>query len=63
MAMVLHRTPLDFDARDPDFPRQCRTWSVETRSEIEDLIARTKKEVAISRAIMNGVDRLLVRRG
>jgi hypothetical protein len=62
MTMVVHRTPLDFDVRDPEFARHCRTWSMETRSEIADLIARTEKELAISRAIMSRVDRMLARR-
>ena len=61
--MAVHRTPLDFDVRDPDFPRRYRTWSMETLCEIEDLIARTEDELAISRAIMNTVDRILARRG
>ena len=60
--MVIHRTPLDFDVRDPEFPHQCRTWSMETRSEIADLIARTEKELAISRAMMTTVDRILATR-
>lgn len=58
----VHRTPLEFDVYDPDFPRKCRTWSMETQSEIVELIARTENELAISRAIMTQVDRILARR-
>ncbi len=60
--MIVHRTPLDFDVYDPNFPHQCRSWSMETRCEIADLIARTENELEISRAIMKQVDRVLARR-
>ena len=60
--MVTHRSPLEFDVRDPDFARLCRAWSMETRSEIADLVASTEKELAISRAMMSRVDRILARR-
>ena len=57
--MAVHRTPLEFDVRDPNFPRQCVQWSRDTQSEIATTIALTEKELAVSRAIMSQVDRIL----
>jgi hypothetical protein len=57
-----HILPLLLDVRDPDFPTQCMGMTDQMRSEMTELIAGTKNEIATSRTLMAEIDRLLARR-
>ena len=55
-------TPLDFDARNPDFHRNCAVWAQQTHRDIAEIIARTRDEIATSQALMAEIDRVIALR-
>jgi hypothetical protein len=57
-----HFLPSEFDIRNPDFGRRYVAWALEMQGELKDTIARTKKDIAISLALIAVADRILARR-
>lgn len=53
--------PFDLDVRDPNFALIYNVWAFQTLCDIQELVAGAKREIATSRALMAGVDRLLAR--
>jgi hypothetical protein len=47
------------DPRDPDFVRQGFAWSDQMRSEMDDLVITTRKQIATTRILLAETDRLL----
>ncbi len=50
------------DVRQPNFAHRCIVWAAQTQREIHELVAATKKEIAISEDLLSKVDRILNRR-
>jgi hypothetical protein len=49
----------DPDIRDPDFPAQCTAWTAPIRSEIQEILAVTRRIIEESWALLKGADRML----
>lgn len=57
MAAYAH-LPFQVDPRDPNFSRDMKLWHVEYRSEMSELIVKTKETLDQSRALIRNADRL-----
>ena len=62
-AVVNSHLPFELDARDPNFARECLSWSFQTQCEIQELIAGTKLLISNSRALMVEADHIFARVG
>lgn len=51
--------PSQRDPSDPTFPAQSRQWTDQTRCELQETIARTRKTLADSRTLIREIDRAL----
>jgi hypothetical protein len=61
MAQADPHLPFDVDPCDPNFVRDMRLWSFQTKREIHDMLAATKQTIATSKTLMVVADRILAR--
>ena len=52
----------ELDISDPNFPAKCMAWTVQTRSEVDELVALGRASIATSKTLLAETDRLLTRR-
>jgi hypothetical protein len=52
-----HLLPSELDIRDPNFPAKCMAMTGQMRSEMNELVARTKATIAETRTLMTEIDR------
>lgn len=51
------------DVWDPDFPAKCQAWTRQKRSEMQELLARTERTIAETKALMKEADRIVAQSG
>jgi hypothetical protein len=49
----------ELDIGDPNFPAKCMAWRAQTRSEIDELVIRSKDTITTSRTLLAEIDRVL----
>ncbi len=60
--MTQSHLPPQLDACDPQFLPHLMAWPMETKAEIDALVAATKRTIADSRTMIAEADHLLARR-
>ena len=62
MAEVNPHLPYELDSRDPNFAREMLVWSEQTRRDIREVLAGTRRTIATSRSLIAQADRILARK-
>jgi len=57
-----HISPSELDVCDPNFRGQLAAWTIQIRSEIEEMFVLTNETIATSKALIEETDRLLALR-
>jgi hypothetical protein len=62
MAEVNPHLPYELDSRDPNFAREMLEWSEQTRREIQEVLASTRRTIATTRVLIAEADLILARK-
>ena len=63
MAQQIIHQLFELDIRDPKFGSAASWWAVETRREMDGMVADTKRMIASSKVLLTEADLILARHG